>query len=225
MYVVYKATNIVNNKIYIGATNNLKRRMNEHKNHAKKDKSRFHDAILEYGFSNFSFEVLYECENKKEAFEKEVELIALYNTMRDDIGYNEIKGGIGGQTHDVSGKNNPMYGKVYTDEERTSLSMKLKGRIITQEHRDKISKGLKGKKKSETHVENLSKALKGNLPPNAISVSVINVNSNEILHFKSLAEMERTLKCSRGTLCKGNITRSGYKMYTEKSQETIEDIA
>ena len=27
------------------------------------------------------------------------------------------------------------------------------------------------------------------------------------------------------TLCKGNITRSGYKMYTEKSQETIENIA
>ena len=31
MYYIYKITNILNNKIYIGRTNDFKRRMREHK--------------------------------------------------------------------------------------------------------------------------------------------------------------------------------------------------
>lgn len=224
MYTVYKATNVNNRKIYIGATNNLKRRINEHKNHAHKDKGRFHDAILRYGIESFVFETLLHCENKEEMFEKEKEAIAFFDSTNPEIGYNETEGGRGGQTHDIHGERNPMHGKVYTEEERKALSDKLKGRKITAEHRHKISSSLKGKEKSKQHRLNLSKALKGNLPSNSRKISVIHTITGEILTFNSEAEMERALKCGRATVKSGRITKNGYKLYVEKSQETIESI-
>lgn len=224
VYTVYKATNIKNNKIYIGATSNLKRRIIEYKSHTQKDKSRFHDAILKYGIENFTFEVILKCNTKEEMFEKEKEVIATFDSTNPEIGYNETSGGRGGKTHDVSGENNPMYGKIYTDEERKAMSDRLKGRTKTAEHRQKISSGLKGKTKSKEHRMNLSKALMGNIPSTANKISVIHTVTGEILTFESETRMERALKCSRATVKSGRITNSGYKLYVEKSQETIESI-
>lgn len=45
---VYKITNNINGKIYIGQTNNLKRRLQEHK-HDKRMNHPIHNAIVKYG--------------------------------------------------------------------------------------------------------------------------------------------------------------------------------
>ena len=50
---VYKFTNKVNGKIYIGKTINWKRRMCKHKSSAKKPKYYFGRALRKYGFDNF----------------------------------------------------------------------------------------------------------------------------------------------------------------------------
>lgn len=225
MYIVYKATNVVNGKIYIGATNNLKRRINEHKNHAIKDKSRFHDAILKYGIECFVFDIMFECERKEDAFRKEKDLIEFFNSTESKTGYNETSGGIGGVTHSISGENNPRYGKTYSQEEREYLSSKLKGREVTEESRSKISAKLKGKSKSESHRLNLSKSLKGKTPPNIQEVTVIHVETGEVLTFKSMTEMENHLSCSRKTIKSGRVSKNGYKLYNKESQETIEKVS
>lgn len=93
-YYVYKAKNKINGKIYIGQTVNFKERIWQHQRCYEKEDCKFHDAIKEFGFDNFEWEILKTFCTKKEAEESEKYFIEFYNSYRD--GYNENKGGVGG---------------------------------------------------------------------------------------------------------------------------------
>lgn len=112
--IVYKITNNINGKIYIGQTNNLDRRIREHK-YDKRNNHPIHNAIEKYGFKNFSVEVLYEGEDYNN---KEIEYIDYYKSRDPEFGYNIT---IGGQ--DSNGENNPA--AVLTDEVATNIKMDL----------------------------------------------------------------------------------------------------
>lgn len=58
MIGIYKIENLVNGKIYIGQSNDIGRRFNEHK---RRDGQLVDKAIKKYGISNFSFSVVEEC--------------------------------------------------------------------------------------------------------------------------------------------------------------------
>lgn len=90
MYV-YQITNIVNNKIYIGITNNIKKRWDNHKCSNDPDMV-IARAIRKYGQDNFRFEVLFRNLSIEEAKEKEIQLIK-EKDCRVPNGYNVSKGG------------------------------------------------------------------------------------------------------------------------------------
>lgn len=96
---VYKIENKINKKIYVGQTNNLDRRMQEHK-HNERNNHPIHNAIKKYGWENFEVSVLYYGVNYNE---KEKEYIKLYKSNRKEYGYNITAGG-----QDSSGENNPQ---------------------------------------------------------------------------------------------------------------------
>lgn len=93
MYV-YKITNQINQKQYIGITNNYKKRWSNEKNNPKDPKRQqvITNAIAKYGKENFSFEVLYSNLTIEEACLKEKELIKSLNTLVPN-GYNVNEGG------------------------------------------------------------------------------------------------------------------------------------
>ena len=93
-YYIYKATNKINEKSYVGQTVDYRSRVWQHQRCYEKENCKFHDAIKEFGFDNFDWEILKTCENKKEADQSERYYIEYYNSYRD--GYNENKGGVGG---------------------------------------------------------------------------------------------------------------------------------
>lgn len=95
---VYKIENKINKKIYIGQTNNLDRRMQEHK-HDERNNHPIHNAIKKYGWENFEVSVLYYGVDYNE---KEKEYIKLYKSNKKEYGYNITAGG-----QDSSGENNP----------------------------------------------------------------------------------------------------------------------
>ena len=202
---IYKVTNLVDGKVYIGQTNNLERRIREHRAHVNKDGGPFHDEIRRIGFQNFKFDILEWCRSDV-ADDRERFYIAQF---RESLGeanvYNFCNGGLGGQTHDVSGENNPSFGKRYTDEERSLLSKKLKGRKKPDGFGDKISKAMKGKPKSREQV------MKKSHP-----ISVISIVTGEIRHFNSKSEMQKILKCDPATIMKGRVTRNGFKLFESK---------
>lgn len=93
-YYIYKATNKLNNKSYIGKTTQFRERVWQHMRCYEKEDCTFHQAIQEYGVDNFEWEILQTTESEKEADASEKKYIEEYNTYRD--GYNMNKGGVGG---------------------------------------------------------------------------------------------------------------------------------
>lgn len=88
---IYKITNKVNGKSYIGQTRyTVEFRWRQHQH--KKDNVYFHNAIHKYGVENFLVETLEECDYK-DLNSREIFYIAKYNTFKD--GYNLTIGGDG----------------------------------------------------------------------------------------------------------------------------------
>lgn len=91
MIGIYKITNLINNKSYIGQSVCIKRRISEHL-HYKDPQQRIDRAIAKYGKQNFSWEVIEEC-SITDLSTREQYWINYYNTYHD--GYNDTIGGDG----------------------------------------------------------------------------------------------------------------------------------
>ena len=196
---IYKATNKVNGRIYIGKTRDLNRRIIEHKRHAKKDKSPFHDDVLRYGLDSFQIDII-EQADPEDLDSLEVRYIKEYREkLGEDCLYNICKGGRGGQTHDITGVNNPMFGKEVSPERRKHLSEMLTGRKKPDGFGEKVSKALKGKKKSPEAVAKKS-----------TPIAVFDLAEKTLLKFPSIAEMRRQIKADITTLKKGKISKGRY---------------
>lgn len=94
MVGIYKITNQLNGKVYIGQSINIEHRWKEHIQEAKNGIRNYalYNAMRKYGIENFSFEIIEEC-SEKELDEKEVYYIKEYNSYYD--GYNSTLGGQG----------------------------------------------------------------------------------------------------------------------------------
>lgn len=88
MIGIYKITNLINGKSYIGQSKNIEHRFKEHMYHSQTDLDK---DIHIYGLNNFSFDILEICEIDQ-LDEKEAYYINLYDTR--NTGYNIIAGGI-----------------------------------------------------------------------------------------------------------------------------------
>ncbi len=88
---IYKITNLLNNKIYIGQSIHPGKRWKEHQQHARArdDNYPIHLAINKYGANNFSFEIL---EWTEDYDNEEKRLINYFNSLVP-CGYNIIEGG------------------------------------------------------------------------------------------------------------------------------------
>lgn len=94
IYTIYKATNLVNEKVYIGFDSNWPRRRNQHKNNALTNKieTKFYDAIRKHGWENFKWEIICQSLNCKFLAETmETYFIENYDSYRN--GYNSTTGG------------------------------------------------------------------------------------------------------------------------------------
>lgn len=117
---IYKITNLINGKIYIGKSINIKQRWNKHKE-IPNDGMSIHKAMLKYGINNFSFEVLEEC-NEYQLDEKEIYWINYYNTYLGE-GYNAAPGGEGA-SHPVKISNETLNNIINDLQNHLELSIK-----------------------------------------------------------------------------------------------------
>jgi group I intron endonuclease len=129
--VVYKTTNLINGKIYIGQDSK------NNPNYIGSGKI-IKLAIKKYGKNNFIKEILEHCNTKEILDNKEKYWIQKYNSTEKSIGYNITKGGEGclGLKHSEEtkeymkkiniGKNNPMHGKSLSKKVLKQRSEKVK---------------------------------------------------------------------------------------------------
>lgn len=88
--IIYKITNLINNKVYIGQTiNSLEQRLSRHKQDALSGRldTHFARAIRKYGIDNFIAEVIDTAQSQEELTQKEYYWIGYYHACEQ--GYNE----------------------------------------------------------------------------------------------------------------------------------------
>lgn len=98
---IYKITNKINGKVYIGRTNNFHNRHRQHLYaYKKQDSSKSNQYLLnsynKYGFNNFTFEEIYYCLSETESKVMEQYYMEIYNSFDSDTGYNLRKDTEGG---------------------------------------------------------------------------------------------------------------------------------
>lgn len=131
--IIYKITNTINNKIYIGQTiKTLDKRWSSHCYDAIHMPyiNKFYNAIRKYGIEVWNREVIEEVNDVDLLDEREIFWINYYDTFRN--GYNSTTGG--------------ERRKIISEESRRKISEKHTGKKLSETHRQNISKGNKGKK-------------------------------------------------------------------------------
>lgn len=119
---IYKIINLVNGKVYIGQSQNIEHRWQEHRRNMYRKKYQnivLYKALKKYGIDNFSFIVLEECA-LEELDAKEIQYIESFRSyigFDDCNGYNMTLGGIGN------------HGAIRTKEWNDKISNSQKGKI------------------------------------------------------------------------------------------------
>lgn len=147
--IIYKATNKINGKVYIGQTvQKLERRRDQHYSKAKTTcrTSRFINAIRKHGKENFSWEIIDRASCIHELNKKEIFYINNFESYNKDKGYNlELGGG----------------NSIVSEETKKKLSISAKKRGISEESLKKMRKArkyVKGRSMPQSVREALRKA-------------------------------------------------------------------
>jgi len=152
--IIYKITNNINNKVYIGqTTRDLETRMSEYSSAHKSCNEYIRNSIKKHGFHNFNYQIIDTCMNLLELNYKEIYWINYFNSTNKENGYNISLGGTNSITSDIT-------------KERMSLSHKgIKQSDIWVSNRISKSGSEEAKKYSKLKTveekENLSKISKG----------------------------------------------------------------
>lgn len=143
---VYKITNHLTNKSYIGWTSQpIEVRWQQHKKLADKNKDNrpFYNAIRKYGHDCWKVDLLEQVSTKGLAKAKEIEYIDYYRTY--EIGYNATRGGDGNNGIQMSDESNRARSIALKDKPKNYDRMA--GKKHTEESKKKISEAHVGMKK------------------------------------------------------------------------------
>lgn len=156
--IIYKITNIINGKSYIGQTAySLNERWLSHLSDMvkKKDNNYFHNAIRKYGVEMFIREILFECNDRYILNVMETFKIMVNHSHKSEGGYNITWGG----------EDNPMN----HPEIKEKMSYSIKKLWSIPENHKRFCNSMKGKKVSpftQEHKEKLSNCKIENRNPN-----------------------------------------------------------
>lgn len=125
-YILYRVTNNLNGKIYVG----VHKTKNLDDGYMGSGKV-INAAIAKYGIENFTRVILEQFENSTAMYTREKEVVTDEFLAREDT-YNLRRGGHGGFDY--------INSKPMSQESKDNKSKSLKGRIFTDEHKAKLSK-------------------------------------------------------------------------------------
>lgn len=131
---IYKITNKINGKFYIGSSIGIKGRLSHHKNslirgdHHSRHLQR---AWKKYGENNFVFEIIEHIEDCNLLLEREQFYLDTLKPWKKEIGYN------------ISPTAESCLGIIRTEKTKQKLRDINTGKTVSEETKTKISKGLK----------------------------------------------------------------------------------
>ena len=139
---IYKITNKINGKCYIGQSNDINRRWRQELSPNAKLNPHLARAFEKYGIDNFEFEIIEECQ-REHLNEREQFYIEIYHSIDPNLGYNKTEGGDGN------------LGRHF---------------IMSEEQKEKIRKANTGRKLTEEQLINIRESNKYKIDPNQIVI-------------------------------------------------------
>ena len=196
-YTVYRVTNVLNGKVYVGVTTkSLNERWKHHVFSSKNNDLVFGAAIRKYGEDRFTMEVLEKCESRQHMLEREKFWIEELNShVSQGRGYNMTMGGEG------------VFGYNHTEEAKRSMSEKRKGaqnhnfgkrwgreahppeflEMMSKRHSG-AGNPMFGRKHSEEARQKISKHRHK-------KVAQLDLNGNKIMEYDSMKEAAKNVGC------------------------------
>jgi len=164
MFIVYKTTNLINEKFYIGVHDTCQKDTDNYLGSGIVLKN----ARNKYGNESFERETLFEFDNQKDAYEMEASIVDQEFLDTFDDAYNVALGGNGGRLG------------PHLEETKIKISLSKKG--LTP-----WNKGLKlSKKYSKVYSENILNYLANNKHPNLGSKRMTNGTIDKFVHKKDI---------------------------------------
>lgn len=148
--IIYKITNLVTNKVYIGQTIvSIKKRWGDHC--SKGSNCRFlSKSIAKHGKNNFHIEEIDRADTLEDLNKKEAYWIDFYKSTDPEFGYNLSSGGDNRQCH---------------EDTKDKISKANSGKKRTEESKEKMRQAQLGKKQSPETIEKRRQALIGRKRP------------------------------------------------------------
>jgi len=152
--VVYKITNLVNGKVYVGqTTKGAEYRFRQHISDSKRTKgygcTLLQRAMRRHGVDNFRMEVLGAYSSMDDLCKAECTWIEVLRARDRDHGYNITLGG------------DTTKGRVVSAETRKKMSDAFRGRVFSDETRRRMSESAKGRSISKESVAKRLITMKG----------------------------------------------------------------
>lgn len=143
--VIYKFKNKINGKVYIGqTTTSIRKRVIEHvttsKPWTKARKGYFQRALNKYGFENFEFSIIEQCDDENLLNIREIYWIGYYKSDQKEFGYNMTPGGNGNTNPEFNKKCVERLiiantGKHRSDQTKELIRIRAKFRMTDPKHR------------------------------------------------------------------------------------------
>lgn len=222
IYSIYKITNLINNKVYIGYTSKTSEiRFNNHiavSSTPSYSHIKLYKAFKKYNVDNFTVNTIYQSKDKNHLVKiMEQYFIDEYNSMDDRFGYNMCVGGQGGNikskeilTRDsirYSGENNPIHKTLSTE-------------VGRENHRNKTSIGTKlglaNSEKFQIQLQNSTKIFNSDKNPGKNKTKETCKRISEAL--KLIVRYDYTC-----FFCKKSISECNYKRHLKASHKLAED--
>jgi group I intron endonuclease len=156
MFSLYKATNLINGKCYIGQTIeyvSVRKSKHLYEVFKKETSCYFHNALRKYGIDNFKWETIYQCNDKLMLNLMETFKIMVNHSHRSENGYNLTWGG------------DCCSGFKLSEATKQKISKNRKGKgtgnangMKNPENKNKISDIRTGMKFSKKHCDNIGKS-------------------------------------------------------------------
>lgn len=213
---VYRIRSLVDGKIYVGSSRDMRKRFISHLNLLRTGKHHnqyLQNAFNKHGESNFVFEII-ESVDPNLLLDKESEWIDKLRATDKVAGYNISK--------DPS---SPMLGLTHSDESKQRMAQSQTGKKHSENTKIKISQAHLGAKFTKEHCEKISKSKLGRPLKESTKKLLTEIrNTDEWKKEKSrLGKLQDHSKwLSRESIEKRTITRSGIFIVTNPQGESFQ---